>query len=71
MAKDSMILFCWDHVKDSRRVVAESDGVEIHGELSPRPSLVVMCASRNCSFTGSFCSNKVGHELILLGSSTL
>ncbi len=52
-------------------VVAESDGGEVHGELSPRPSLVLVCVSRNCSFTGSFLSNEVSHELILLGSGAM
>ena len=53
------------------RVVAESNGVEIHRESLPQPSLVFVCASRNCSLTSSFCSNKVSHELILLRSGTI
>ncbi len=52
-------------------VVADSDGLEVSGEASPRPSLVLVCASRNCSLTGSFCSNEVSHELILLGSGAI
>jgi hypothetical protein len=52
-------------------IVAESDGLEVLGETSPRPSLVLVCASRNCSFTGSFCSNDVSHELISLGSGAM
>ena len=52
-------------------VVAESNGGEVHGESLPRPSLVLVCASRNCSFTGSFCSNEVSHKLISLGSCTI
>jgi hypothetical protein len=52
-------------------VVAGSNGLKIPGETVPRLSVVLVCASRNCSFTGSFCSNKVSHELILLGSSAI
>ena len=52
-------------------VVADSNGFKILGEAVPQPSLVLVCASRNCSFTGSFSSNKVNHELILLGSGTI
>jgi hypothetical protein len=48
-------------------VVTNSNGLEVSGEKVPRLSMVLVCASHNCSFTGSFCSNKVSHELILLG----
>jgi hypothetical protein len=52
-------------------VVANSDGLEVSGETVPQPSMVLVCASHNCSFTGSFCSNKVSHKLILLGSGAI
>jgi hypothetical protein len=53
-------------------VVANSDGLEVSREASPRPSLVLVCASRNCSLTGSFCSNEVSHELHhFVGSSAM
>ncbi len=52
-------------------VVANTNGFEIPGEMVPLPSVVLVCASRNCSFTGSFCSNKVSHKLILLGNGTI
>ena len=51
--------------------MADLDGFEILGEAVPGLSLVFVCASRNCSFTGSSISNKVDHELILLGSGTI
>jgi hypothetical protein len=51
--------------------VAISDGFEILGEPVPQPSLVLVCVSRNCSLIGSFSSNEVNHELILLGSGTI
>jgi hypothetical protein len=47
------------------------DGIEVLGEAIPRPSVVLVCASCNCSFTGSFSSNEVSHELISLGSGTM
>ncbi len=52
-------------------VVADSDGLKVSGEAWPQPSLDLVCASRNCSLTGSFCSNKVSHELILFGSGAM
>ncbi len=52
-------------------VVANSDGLKVSGETVPRPSVVLVCASHNCSFMGSFCSNEVSHELILLGSGAI
>jgi hypothetical protein len=52
-------------------VVANSNGLKVSGEMVPRPSVVLVCASRNCSFMGSFCSNKVSHKLILLGSGAI
>ncbi len=52
-------------------IMAESDGLEVSREALPQLSLVLVCASRNCSFTRNFCSNKVSHELILLGSSAM
>jgi hypothetical protein len=52
-------------------VVADSNGLEVLGKALPRPSLVLVCASRNCSLMGSFCSNEASHELILLGSSAM
>ena len=52
-------------------VVADSNGLEVSGEALPRLSLVLVCASRNCSLAGSFCSNEVGHELISLGSGAM
>jgi hypothetical protein len=54
-ANDLVLLGSGDEVKEN--VVAESDGIKVSGEASPRPSLVLMCASRNCSFTGCFCNN--------------
>ena len=51
--------------------MGESNGVEVLVEPSPRPSLVLVCASRNCSFTGSLSSNEVNHELISLGNCTI
>ena len=53
------------------QVMAESDGVKILGETLPGLSLVLVCASSNCSFTGSFSSNEINHELISLGSGTI
>ncbi len=47
-------------------VVADTDGSKVLG-----PSVVVVCAFRNCSFMESFSSNKVSHELILLGSGAI
>jgi hypothetical protein len=52
-------------------VVADSNGLKIPRETVPRLSMVLMCASHNCSFTGSFCSNEVSHKLILLGSGAI
>ncbi len=52
-------------------IVANSDGLKVSGETVPRPSVVLVCASHNCSFTGSFCSNEVSHELISLGSGAI
>jgi hypothetical protein len=52
-------------------VVANSNGLKVSVETVPRPSVVLVCASRNCSFTGSFCSNGVSHELISLGSGAI
>ncbi len=52
-------------------VVANSYGLKVSGEMVPRQSVVLVCASRNCSFTGSFCSNEVSHELISLGSGAI
>ena len=51
--------------------MGEPDGGEVLVEPSPRPSLVLVCASRNCSFTGSFSSNEINHELISLGNGTI
>ncbi len=51
--------------------MADADDSEVLGESVPRLSLVLVCTSRNCSFTGSLCSNEVSHELILLGSGTI
>jgi hypothetical protein len=66
---DLVLLGTCEGVKED--VVANSDGLEVLGEASPRPSLVLVCASRNCSLTGSFCSNEVSHVLILLGSGAM
>ncbi len=52
-------------------VMADANGFEIPGETVPQLSVVLVCASRNCSFTGSFCSNEVSHKLILLGNGTI
>jgi hypothetical protein len=52
-------------------VMVDSDGSEVLGETVPQPSIIVVCASRNCFFTGSFISNKVSHKLILLGSGAI
>ena len=72
MAKAPMILFLLGSCEGVEEdVVADSDGLEVSGEASPRPSLVLVCASRNCSLTGSFCSNEVSHELISLGSGAM
>ncbi len=51
-------------------VVANANGFKIPGETVPQLSVVLVCASCNCSFTGSFCSNEVSHKLILLGNCT-
>ncbi len=64
-----MILFCSDLVKESRKMLWMMPMVLRY--LVNRPSVVLVCASRNCSFTGSLCSNEVSHELILLGSGTI
>ncbi len=66
---DLVLLGSGEGVKED--VVADSNGLEIPGEMVPRPSVVLVCASRNCSFTGSFCSNEVSHKLILLGSGAI
>ncbi len=51
--------------------VANANGSKVLGELLPQQSMVLMCVSCNCSFTGSFCSNEVSHKLILLGRVTI
>jgi hypothetical protein len=66
---DLVLLRSSKRVKED--VVADADGFEIPGETVPRPSVVLVCASCNCSFMGSFCSNKVSHKLILLGNGTI
>jgi hypothetical protein len=66
---DLVLLGSCEGVKED--VVADSNGLEVLGKASPRPSLVLVCASRNCSLTGSFCSNKVSHKLISLGSGAM
>ncbi len=51
--------------------MANANGSEVLGESVPRLSMVLVCASRNCSFTGTHCSDEVSHELISLGSGTI
>jgi len=69
-ASDDLVsLGTGERVEES--VVGEADGVEVEAEAFPRPRSVVVCASRNCSFTGSFSSDEVSHELISLGSCTI
>jgi hypothetical protein len=49
-------------------VEANANGSKVLGESLPQPVVVCVCASHNCSFTGSFCSNKISHALISLES---
>ena len=51
--------------------MADANGYEVLGESVPQRSVVLVCASRNCSFMGSLFSNEVIHELISLGSATI
>ncbi len=46
-------------------IVTEANGAKILGEAVPQLSVVLVCAPRNCSFTGNFCSNEISHKLIL------
>ncbi len=64
-ANDLVLFGSCERVEED--IVANADGSEVLGELLPQPSVVLVCASCNCSFPGNFCSNKVSHELILLG----
>jgi hypothetical protein len=64
---DLALLRSYEGVEED--VEANANGFEIPGET--QPSVVLVCASRNCSFTGSFCSNNVSHKLILLGNGTI
>ena len=66
---DLVLLRSCEGIKED--VLANSAGIETLGEAVPQPSLIPVCASRNCSFMGSFSSNKVNHELILLDSGTI
>ncbi len=66
---DLVLLRSHEGVKED--VEADADGFKIPGEMVPQPSVVLVCASRNCSLTGSFCSNKVSHKLISLGNGTI
>ncbi len=68
-SNDLVLLRSREGVKED--AVADAVGFEIPGETVPGPSVVLVCASRNYSFTGSFCSNKVSHKLILLGNDTI
>ncbi len=52
-------------------VMTEANGAEVLGETVPRPSMILVCASRNCSFMGSFCSDEISHKLILFGRGTI
>ncbi len=69
MAKALVLLGSCEGVEED--VVANSDGLKVSGEMVPRPSVVLVCASRNCSFTGSFCSNEVSHKLFSLDSGAI
>ncbi len=68
-ANDLVLLGFFEEVK--KDIMANTDGSKVLGEMVPCPSVVLVCASRNCSFMGSFSSNKVSHELILLGSGSI
>jgi hypothetical protein len=63
--KDLVLLGSCEGVKEE--VVANTNGSKVLDESLSRPVVVFVCASHNCSFTGSFCSNEVCHDLILLG----
>jgi hypothetical protein len=64
-ANDLVSLGSCEGVKED--VVADTDRSEVLGKTVTQPSVVVVCASCNCSFTGSFSSNEVSHKLISLG----
>ena len=49
----------------------EPSGVAPLGPAAPRPSLVLVCLSCNCIFTGSLCSKEVSQETILLGNGAI
>jgi hypothetical protein len=68
-ANDLVLLGSHEGVEED--IVADTDGSEELGKTVPHSSMFVMCASCNYSITGSFSSNNVSHELILLGSSAL
>ena len=51
--------------------MADFDASKVLGDMVPRSSVVLVCASHNCYCTGSFSSNSVSHELILLGSGAI
>ncbi len=53
------------------RIVAKSNAVAVLGVPIPCPNFIVKCVSTNCCLTGSHCSSKVSHEMILFGSKTI
>ncbi len=52
-------------------ILTETNGAKVLSEVVPQPNVVLVCASCNFSFTGSFCSDEISHELILLGRGTI
>jgi hypothetical protein len=58
-----------DGIKED--VVTKANGCMELGEAVSQPSVILVCASRNCSFTSSFFSNKISQELILLGRGAI
>ncbi len=68
-SNDLVLLSSCKGVKEG--VMADSDASKVLGETVPRSSVVLVCASCNCSRMGSISSNAVSHKLILSGSGAI
>ena len=52
-------------------IVGDSNRSAPLNPSSPRPSLILVCLSRNCSFTGSLRSSEVSQETISFGTGRI